>query len=227
MWRQSNGTCYRVATSLDGVEAFGTFNFLDMKGSGRISLAVVVLVLCGALAGGVQAQAISTVSPFLPQSAAAGAVTDNSPIELRGIQSTPSGVLFGLYDPVKKQGGMVKLNEAGRDFTVRAYDAANDAVTVEYQGRVLSLALKSSKIESMPAMAPVAAMPPRPIPGQQIASAPTVDEAKRLEAVAAEVARRRQQRQAAMQQTPQAPGQGPAPVQQQPVRGGNGIGGNR
>jgi len=168
---------------------------------GQIYVAVVMLALTGALAERLQAQAISTVSPFLPQSGAAGAVTDNSPIELRGILAIPGGSLFGLYDPVKKQGGWVKLNEAGRDFTVRTYDAANDAVTVEYQGRVLSLALKSSKIESMAAI-PMA-QPPRVVPGPQLATAPTVDEAKRLEAVAAEVARRRLQRQAAMQQQQQ------------------------
>jgi hypothetical protein len=201
-----------------------------MNGTGCISLTVALLALCGAVAGGVQAQAISTVSPFLPQNGTPGAVTENSPIELRGIMAIPGGSLFGLYDPVKKQGGWVKLNEAGRDFTVRTYDAANDAVTVEYQGRVLSLALKTAKIESMPAMAMV--QPPRPpVPGPQLATAPSVDEAKRLEAVAAEVQRRRQQRQAAMQQAgqmpgqPQPPGMLPPMRNGQPVRPGNGIGG--
>jgi hypothetical protein len=193
-----------------------------MKRSGRISLAVVMIALFGAGQGDVQAQAISTVSPFLPQSGSSAAVTENSPIELRGILAIPGGSLFGLFDPVKKQGGWVKLNEDGRDFTVRSYDAANDAVTVEYQGRVLSLALKTSKIESMPAM--FMTQPPRPVAGPQMATAPTVDEAKRLEAVAAEVQRRRQQRQAAMQQAAQGPGgQMPPP---QPARQGNGIGGN-
>jgi hypothetical protein len=193
-----------------------------MKRSGRIFQAVVVLALCSAWPDGVQAQNISTVSPFIPQSGPAGAVTENSPIELRGILAIPGGSLFGLFDPVKKQGGWVKLNEPGRDFTVRTYDAANDAVTVEYQGRVLSLALKTSKIETMPAMA--IPQPPRPAAGPQMATAPTVDEAKRLEAVAAEVARRRQQRQAAMQQAAQGPG-GQLPPSQQPVRP-NAIGGN-
>jgi len=205
-----------------------------MKGPCRIPLKTVVLAFCAVLTGRVWAEAISTVSPFLPQNGTAGAVTENSPIELRGILVAPGGSLFGLYDPVKKQGGWAKLNEAGRDFTVRTYDAANDAVTVEYQGRVLTLALKTSKIESLPAMAMVAPMPPRPSPGGPpggvVAAAPSVDDTKRLEAVAAEVARRRQLRQAAMQQPPQNPGQQgqSAPAQQpQPVRTGNGIGGNR
>jgi len=210
-------------TSLDGVDAFDSFPFLVMNRLRRISLAVFALALGVELTGSLRAQNISTVSPFLPQNGAGGPVTENSPIELRGILAIPGGSLFGLFDPVKKQGGWVKLNEAGRDFTVRSYDAANDAVTVEYQGRVLSVALKTAKIESMPAMAQINPMPPRPIGGPQLASAPNVDEAKRLEAVAAEVARRRQQRQAAMQ-AGQPPGPGQMP---QPVRPGNGIGGNR
>ena len=192
-----------------------------MKWSRRIYQAFAALALGGMWSCSLWAQGISTVSPFVPENGpSAGAVTENSPIELRGIMAIPGGSLFGLFDPVKKQGGWVKLNEAGRDFTVRSYDAANDAVTVEYQGRVLSLALKTSKIESMPAMM---AQAPRPMPGPQMATAPAVDEAKRLEAVAAEVARRRQQRQAAMQQAAQGPG---GQMQQPPFRPGNGIGGN-
>jgi hypothetical protein len=125
-----------------------------------------------------------------------------------------------LFDPVQKKGGFVKLNEAGRDFLVRTYDAANDAVTVEYQGRTLNLALKSAKIEALPAMAMA---PPRPMTGPQgpqVAPVPTPDDTKRIEAVAAEVARRRQARQAAAQQQPQpVPQTLPAPQQpQQPNR---------
>jgi hypothetical protein len=169
----------------------------------------------------VWAQNISTSSPFLPRNGAGvGAATANSPIEFRGITSTSEGILFGLFDPVQKKGGFVKLNEAGRDFLVRTYDAANDAVTVEYQGRTLNLALKSAKIEALPAMAMA---PPRPMAGPQgpqVAPVPTPDDTKRIEAVAAEVARRRQARQAAAQQQPQpVPQTLPAPQQpQQPNR---------
>jgi len=148
-----------------------------------------------------RAQSISTVSPFLPRNGFAGGVTENSPVELRGIMTTPGGSIFGLYDPVKKEAAWVKQGETGREFAVRSYDAANDSVTVEYQGRVLTVALKTAKIESMQVVAQQA-MPPRPgvgpQPGPPNGTAP--NDARRLEAVAAEVARRRQMRQAAMQQ---------------------------
>ena len=178
-----------------------------MKTSGRIFWIAVLLTLGGMLTQSVCAQEISTVSPFLPRNGAgAGAASANSPIELRGIMAIPGGMLFGLFDPVQKKGGWVKLNEAGRDFLVRTYDAANDGVTVEYQGRVLNLLLKTSKIEALPAMAMVG--PPRPMNGpQQLAPAPSPEDAKRIEAVAAEVARRRQARQAAQQQQQPPPQQ--------------------
>jgi hypothetical protein len=206
-----------------------------MKSPGRIFWLVSVLACCGTLTRGVQAQAISTVSPFLPRGGNAGVVTENSPVELRGIMPTEGGpTFFGLYDPIKKQCSWVKLNEVGRDLpaTVRTYDASSETITVDYQGRTLNLALKAAKIETAPAMAQIPQLQPRPMPGPQLNPVPAVDEAKRLEAVAAEVARRRQQRQAAMQQT-MPPGQGQpmqnAPVQPQlqpqPLRPGNGIGG--
>lgn len=173
-----------------------------MRILGRIFWLVALFTLGGSVAQGIFAQDISLISPFLPHNGTAGAATVNSPLELRGIMALPGGAMFGLFDPMQKKGGWVKLNEAGRDFLVRSYDAANDVVTVEYQGRVLNLPLTQPKIEKLPAMAiaggPVRAM--MTTGPQQAVSAPISDDAKRIEAVAAEVARRRQARQAASQQ---------------------------
>jgi len=124
--------------------------------------------------------------------------------------------VYGLFDPVKRQSSWVKINEAGNDYTVRTYDAANDAVTVEYQGRVLTLALKTAKIETMapsalPQQQQIAGNPPmRTNLNNPPPLSPTpVDEARRLESVAAEVRRRRALRQSAGQ--PPGPGQ-PTPM---------------
>ena len=180
-----------------------------MNRLGRKFWIYAMVAFGGTLCQHVQAQ---SNSPFLPQSGSVGALTENSPLELRGIMPMVGGVSFGFFDPTKKRCGWVKLKETGREYTVLTYDPSNESVTVEYQGRVLTLALPASKIETMAAM-PVP--PPRVMTGPQgpgVAGAPSVDEARRLEAVAAEVARRRQQRQAAMQQAPQV-----QPPQQQPV----------
>lgn len=184
----------------------------------RIASCSILIAAGHAVLSSAGAQTISTTSPFLPRngSAGPGAVTENSPLELRGILDASSNPLFGLYDPVKRQGGWVHLNETGKDFpaTIRSYDAQNDAISVEYQGRVLNLALKTAKIETMQ----VAAQPPvpRPLNGQAgpvVTSAPATDNSRQMEAVAAEVQRRRLQRQA-MQQRQNQPPPSPPPAGQ-------------
>jgi hypothetical protein len=170
----------------------------------------------GLVCADLAADGLSRNSPFIPAGGQSGpaAATENSPLELRGIMTTASGNVYGLFDPVKRQSSWVKLNEAGNDYTVRTFDAANDAVTVEYQGRVLTLALKTAKIETMAPSSlpqPVAVNPTMRTNGNNPpALSPTpVDEAKRLESVAAEVRRRRALRQSAGQQP--GPGQ-PTPM---------------
>lgn len=163
---------------------------------------------------------ISTESPFQPKGGAvvAAPVTENSPLELSGIIEQGEERIFGLFDPVKRQGGWVKLNEPGRDFIVKSYNQGSDSVVVEYQGRSLSLVLKTPKIDS----APVTSFTPPPAqPGRvPVAVGQTpADEAKRLETVAAEVRRRRAIRQAAAQQQGgQPPAAMPQPVPQAPGR---------
>lgn len=122
---------------------------------------------------------------------------------------------FNLADTSAKRSAWVKLNESGRDFVVRNYQVVNrvDTVTVEYQGRSLSLSLVAAKTGKA---APVSMVAPGPVPvpGQPQPTAvlnPTpADESRRLEEFRAEIARRRAQR--AQQAQPQA-GQ-PQPQQQ-------------
>jgi hypothetical protein len=101
----------------------------------------------------------------------------------------------------------VGLNEKGYDFVVKAQDtrADSDSVTVFTQGRTLHLSLRSAKVASaMAAAAPAPAAAPTPITQTVVVNPTPADEARRLEAVAAEVQRRRQLREQA-QQAPGAP----------------------
>lgn len=200
---------------------FRTVTYL-MPGKTIIAVAAAALAL---LSRNVAAQSVNTQSPFMPEGSAATATpTENAPLELRGIVATKSGTLFALYDPTKRQSVWVGLNEQGSDYVVKSYDANNDMVTVEYQGRSLTLPMKASKVESL---GPIAAAPvPMPNmlrpgqPGPGMSPSPA-DEARRLESVAAEVRRRRMMRQAAQsnqqQQRPAAPAQS-APGAGQPQR---------
>lgn len=156
-------------------------------------------------------------SPFLPPAAAGQtAQTADSQLELRGIMAAGDTTMFSIYDATHKSSAWVKLNEPGRDFVIRSFDAGRDAVTVDYQGRVLTLALHTAKVVSAPVNIPQPAVAsvlpgPQPVGGPVVLNPTPADEQRRLEAIAAEVNRRRMIRQQALQASRQAAGQPPAP----------------
>lgn len=172
---------------------------------------------------------IAAKSPFMPpQGAAQSGPTAGAPLEYRGYLETSDGMLFRIFDPSKKASTWVKVNERNQDFGVLAkqYDEAQKTLTIEYQGKTLTLAERESKVVSSGAAA--AAIPPpvltptnvSPAVTQAVVLNPTpADEQRRLDAVAAEVARRRALREQATQQLNQ--GQGgitlPQAAQQPPM----------
>jgi hypothetical protein len=115
-----------------------------------MNLAVRHLSLCAGLLLGVGARAetkLAATSPFLPpDGAAAASAGENTPLELRGILRDGDGYRFSIFDPARKSGQWVRLNEPGHDFTVKAHDVAHDSVTLDFQGRVLTLPLHSAKV---------------------------------------------------------------------------------
>jgi len=176
-------------------------------------------VLAALAVGSARAQLV-TSSPFMPpQSAAAGAPTQNAPLQYMGFIQTPTeGVKYRLYEPASKKGSWVKLNERDSTFGVVAkqFDPDRKTLTVEQDGRALTLAEREGKIVSGGPAIPMLGAPAMPVIGnaapavitQPVAVNPTpADEQKRLEQVAQEVARRRALREQA------APG-GPAPAGQ-------------
>ena len=147
-------------------------------------------------------------SPFLPVSAGGAAAGQNGPLELRGVIVERGSYSFSLYDLSSKESYWVGLNETGFPFVVRSYDPISDTVTVEQQGRVLSLTLAAARtMPASPAMAsqpgpngqgPTATQPPgTPTNGATqfavgvVPSSVTPDEAQRLQRIAEEIRRRR------------------------------------
>jgi hypothetical protein len=182
--------------------------------------ALAIVTLTGLMILRADAQ-LTTSSPFLPLKATdAAAPTAGAPLELRGVTDLGDGMNFRLVDTgPKKNGAWVRLNERDSDLGVLAkqYDAASEMLTVEYQGRILTLAMHQAKVASSGAAPniPMGGIPmPMGIPPVAAVNATPVQEQQRLEAVAAEVARRRQLREQAAQQV----GQGvpaPSPITQQ------------
>lgn len=186
-----------------------------MRGCGVAGL------LVGVIGGGSVLGAVpsaSQVSPFLPPdtpAVVAGATgAQGAPIEFRGVLVIGGRQRFNFLDPARKQSAWVGLGEPGMPYRVTAYDEARESVTVEVEGRVLVLTLEKTKIASSPPPAnlPVAGAVPAvagaPAPGvAPVVLNPTpADEAKRLEAIAAEVRRRRALRQQGGAVTPASAG---------------------
>lgn len=172
-------------------------------------VAAAGLVLAAACAGRGE---VTSKSPFLPQAGAAGpaAPTAGAPLEFRGYLATAEGVQYRVYDPARKMGAWVRLNERNPDLDVVAkqHDEGRNTLTIEHQGRTLTLAEREAKVVSG-GQAQMAPPPPQPVSPVNVAPAVTqavvlnptpADEQRRLEAVAAEVARRRALREQATQQ---------------------------
>lgn len=197
-----------------------SFNFRMFWPHRTLQLSALMLLVIASGGTARAADSAASSSPFLPPSAqTAAAPTQDATLELRGIIAEGDATMFSIYDATHHISFWTKLDEKGHPFVVRSYDAQRDAVTVEYQGRTLNLALRTAKVASAPATPHlVASSPPAPAPqpiGGPVVLNPTpADEQRRLEAIAAEVNRRRMIRQQALQANRQAagqylPGQGP------------------
>src|SRR3954463_7952164 len=178
---------------------------------------VLIAAGCAALATPLAAQ---SRSPFMPPQGASNTPTAGATLEYIGYMDTTEGRLYRIYDPAKKASAWAKLNERNPDFDVLVKQHEEETLTIEHQGKTLTLAERKAKIVSAGSAAQVMPPPPQPAPAnvapavtQSVVLNPTpADEQRRLEAVAAEVARRRALREQASQQINQ--GQGAIPQAQ-------------
>jgi hypothetical protein len=150
-------------------------------------------------------------SPFLPAAAGASASGQNGPLELRSVIMDRGEYYFSLYDLNSKESFWVGLNETGFPAVVRSYDRNTETVSVEQQGRTLSLTLATARTMAASAAAPQPGGPgspaiaaggtssggptAQPSNGQPqfgpVPSTVTPDEAQRLQRIADEIRRRR------------------------------------
>jgi len=164
-------------------------------------------------------------SPFMTAATAnTAAPTAGAPLEYRGMMETAAGLKVRIVDPSKKSGVWLLVNERypGFDFVVKKIDADHDTVTIDYQGRPLTLAQHVAKVASAGVPQNFVNQPPNggaPMPAaitNSVVVNPTpADEQRRLDAVAAEVARRRALREQAAEQVTQGVPVAPQVIQQQ------------
>lgn len=177
------------------------------------------MVLGASLVAGGEARAqLAAKSPFIPAAGAvAAAPAAEQPLEFRGYMETGEGRRYRIYDPAKKAGFWVSLNQADKDLGVVAkqHDADQNTLAIEYQGRPLTLAMRKPKVVSsgnaaqampLPAAGAVQSNVPLAVTQAVVLNPTPADEQRRLDAVAAEVARRRALRDQAAQQPVAVPG---------------------
>jgi hypothetical protein len=140
-------------------------------------------------------------SPFLPRNQAGGPAQGGpaGPVELRGVMETSQGAAYCIYDTAKKTSSWVGLNESGHDFVVKSADAAGENVTVDFKGQTLRLALRTAKVASAGPAGAVSAAGAAPVATSAVLNPTPADEQRRLDAVAAEVRRRKMERERAIQ----------------------------
>jgi hypothetical protein len=161
-----------------------------------------------------QAEGLQNLIDRSPFSPAAGqnpteVATTNSVLEFRGMVSDAEGSSFSVFDTTANKARWLRVGE-GDSFKVKQFDAANNQLEVEQNGKSLKLPLKHVTIAAGPAIVAQPRQapqnggggPPQANPGSDPAG-----DANRLQTVAAEVRRRR-----AMRNTAPPANAAPAPA---------------
>ena len=159
-----------------------------------------------------------TNSPF--GSAKSGVTTGSNggePFEFRAVLEENNSKFFSIYETATRRSNWVELNDPVNGFAVKSYDAAKESITVDYQGKSITLAIKRA-----PAVAQVMQQPPQPMPGpngmippqgnpsvQAGQAGPTAVDQQRIQQIQEEIRRRRALRSQAA--TPGGATAGPQP----------------
>ncbi len=183
----------------------------------RLSFRSTAALACLLLAAGARAELIKS-SPFMPPQSAVAAPTQNAALQYMGWVENSDGRLYRIIDPAKKTGTFLKIGDkdTNLDVVIKQHDDDRDTITVDHGGQTLTLPQHESKVASGGAIPQGIPPPPMPMPMPNVSPAVTqsvvvnptpADEQRRLEAVAAEVARRRALREQATQQSQMNPQQ--------------------
>lgn len=175
-----------------------------------LSRFIILTTLLFAGGGALQAQAVR--SPFMPPSAAApeetAAVVQDAELQFCGVFGDGANKRFLIYNVTTKRSSWLRMDQEGpEELFVEGYDAEQGTVNVRQGSRSLTLGLQAATIAGgggSGGSAPVTLAGNSQDLVKTVKVNPTPsDERRRLEAVAAEVRRRRAARQAAAANAPQ------------------------
>ncbi|GEM_PF-298330 len=179
---------------------------------------VLLLLAIGSLVSPAVGIAASQLDSLLSNSPFGAAPKSGQPIEagnqlleLRSIWEDKGQPLFSIYDTATKRSRWVGLNDANGDVVIKSYDAEAHTISLEQNGRPLSLTLKSGPRIVPNSPMPVQAVMPygaAGLSGQQflpngVGKSP---EAHHMQQIADEIRRRRALRQQAPNMPTPTPG---------------------
>lgn len=134
-------------------------------------------------------------SPFGAPKTVAGAASGTEPFEFRAVLEENGNKFFSIYDTATRRSNWVEFNDPVNGFSVKTYDSAKEVVMIEYQGKVMTLAIKRAPAVPQAIQQPpqvsgqnVAAGGPVPLPGQV---GPTTVDQQRIQQIQEEIRRRR------------------------------------
>jgi hypothetical protein len=182
-----------------------------MNSIGRIILGLFFAVMTASFvfASG-QLDSLITNSPFMRNEPEKPAATPPVQLELRGVVVEGEVVWFTFYDGATKQWTTLRQGEEADSLLVKEYNRTQDLVALEFRGKAMTLALKSSgsQYNKRSMVASVASVPtgttaamvaastsnamvdpsvPKPAPRIFTIPPPSDAEAKRLELVASNI----------------------------------------
>lgn len=142
-----------------------------------------------------------TNSPFgSAKSGVMGANNGNEPFEFRAALESK---FFSIYDTNAHRSMWVELNDPVNGFSVKNYDAGKESITVDYQGKVMTLAIKRAPAAAQVFQPPALPTPQQPgpngvvqqpmpgQPGQVGPAGPSPVDQQRIQQIQEEIRRRR------------------------------------
>ncbi len=175
---------------------------------------LLVLALAGPALPAADLSTLLQRSPFAPlagpQINLGEAAAEQGTLEFRGMAVDETGASYSVFDSAQSRGFWIREGDEG-PLRVLSYNAQESLLEVEQNGRAVKLQLKRATLQNgaVAVPQPVAAVQPG---GQPPAVGQSNPDGRRLEAVAAEVRRRRALRNAASKPAQAAPAATPAPA---------------
>lgn len=157
-----------------------------------------------------------TNSPFgSAKSGAAVGNNGNQPLEFRSYLEESNSKFFSIYDTNTHRSMWVELNDPVNGFSVKSYDAAKQTITIDYQGKPMTLAITRAPAAVQVFQPPAQATPQQPgpngmvqqppvgQPGQAVPAGPSAVDQQRIQQIQEEIRRRRALRSQGPQGMPQ------------------------